>query len=554
MTQQTVLLRQLWHNQPPQGYRYRALIKADPYSWDEGRSFWLLANPTLAQNHTVLATHVWAEQDQSLAYPPAVGATISFNADVSPYMRKNGIPGFGLINLRNVVVEEEDGAHLAEADYDMTEDDITADEFVLAATEALAGTAGDLLLTNLDSTDAANGRLEQNIAAGAHWRTEKLTQRIQFNERLANLALLIEEVTGEFIQAWQRAQAVAADLARLQAELVDDPDMEEERHDLQKLANRQRDLAAAYWRWQPPQPIDEEAPIEASSTATSQSLSTAPFTPTVQQQDTAETPQPSVLQPLAVAPVSELPIAEQEAPQFDIRQMIADELKTASPKATPSVPSTPKRKATKRPPAPQATHGQATPPDVPVPISLQDQPADSAMTQAGQTAAPATTPTVEGEAANGLLSDDELLAGKLDEAVLEEPTGTEQNTDSPSPFSERAKDIKSRHAQIVKQVWRLVYRKQPRKRHGAPYILAQIKDGRRRDTDHLKLIGLKAIVELLDLLGVRPTRKDLGSYLGYDLPEGWSLVKLRQEKLPQEDERVREEIVRDIRITMAVAA
>jgi len=89
----------------------------------------------------------------------------------------------------------------------------------------------------------------------------------------------------------------------------------------------------------------------------------------------------------------------------------------------------------------------------------------------------------------------------------------------------------------------------------APYSLAQIKDGRRRETDHLKLIGLKAIVELLAMVGERPTSKELGNrYLGYDLPKGWSPSKLSQKKLSLEDERVREEIVNEVRATMLAGA
>jgi hypothetical protein len=514
MTQQTVLLRQLWHDQPPNGYRFRATIQADPYSRDEGRSFWVLSNPTLLKNRTVLASHMWATQDQTLPYAPPIGATISFDAQVSPYMRRNGIPGFGLINLHNVAIEPAAGVDALAADYDTGEDDTTADEFALAVTEPL---------TELDLDDIASGRMEQNIVVGAQRRSEKLSQRIQFNARLATLARLQEEVTAEFLTLGQRALTIVADLAQLDAEIAADPDMEEERRDLQQLATRQRDLAAASWRWQPSTVAESGASANANS---SQIAPTSPLT--VSEPPSATTP--------SAAPISEPPPPEEEAPQFDILGAIKAELAARHPAAPPIRITPPRQKASKRPPAPQ-TQREAMP--------LADAP------PAVSSVAPLLpVPPIEG-VADEWQHEDAAFVAELAEATAEEANAAEPDAAMPAPTSERTRDNLARPLQIVEQVWYLVQHKQPRQGHHAAYTLAQIKDGRRRETDHLKLIGLKAILELLTLLGERPTRKELGNrYLGYDLPKAWALSKLSQEKLPLEDEQVRAEIVSEIKATL----
>ncbi len=559
MTQQTKLLRQLWHSQPAEGYRFRATIKADPYSRDVGHSLWLLVNPTLAQNRTVLASHMWAKQDQSGSHPPPVGAIICFDAEVSPYMRTNGMGGFGLINLRNVAVEALAEVRLNVEDHDMSRSEIAANQFALPA--------APLVLAAMERQAAADqavmlaaSRPEQSIVAGAQRRSEKLNRRIQVNERLANLALLVEDVTEQFLQIWQYAQATAADLAQMQEDITADPELSEERQDLQQLSSRLQELAATYWRWQPPQPTAHEQPAAVVLASTPPAL---PPTPTLVAQPEPPTPaaaaQPEPLMPAAAAqpeppmpaaaaqpepptpaaaaqpeppippapamqpelpaepatlplkPATMLP-AEPEVPQPDLRQMIADAMAKAHPAATAieaafAAPALP-RISFKRPLA-----GAAIRPYSP---ALVGPPLPTAAEQA---------PTEE------------------------QTEAEEQGRTASQPPAVRAKDLRVQRNQIVDSVWHLVQRKQPPHGHHAPYTLAEIKDGQRRDTDHLKLLGLKAIIALLDQ---RPTRKELGNrYLGYDLPREWSISYLDQKKLSQEDERVREEIVGEIKASMA---
>ncbi len=543
MTQQNVMLHQLWQNQPPQGNRFRAMIKADPYSWDEGRSLWLLINPTLVQSRTVLASHMWVKQDHSMTFSPPIGATITFNADVSPYMRKNGMSGFGLINLRNVLVEAEAGAYVAGADYEIIRDDITVDEFALQATALLAQIDDGELLVELDLVDVASGRLEQSIVAGVKSRTGKLAQRMQFNERIANLALLQEEVTGKFLQLWQQSQAAATELARLEVEIGDDPESEAERLDLQQLATRQREMAAAYWHWQPPQ-LAEEMSSEAANAASGDA-------PADTVTDQAET----TISPPVVVIANEQTEAEADVARAALRRMIAETLEAEHPNAMPAVLApTVRTKTAKRQPKLPATLPSATLIELPAAISPLDEPTNAAIAEPEQIIDSLTTLAVEESSAQSLLDEQELPTGRLDGASLEEPPDPEQPKGSPTPVTERARDMRGWHEQIVAEVWHLVQRKQPHDGRVAPYSLAQIKDGRRRETDHLKLIGLKAIVELLALVGERPTSKELARYLGYDLPKGWSPSKLPLRKLPQEDEQVREGVVSEVRTTMRIGA
>ncbi|PZS06154.1 MAG: hypothetical protein DLM69_00340 [Candidatus Chloroheliales bacterium] len=353
-----------------------------------------------------------------------IGATISFNADVYPYTRTNGFSGFGLINIRNVEVEAEAGAYVAGADYEMVGNDISGEEFALTASESLLG--------DFDFTDVASGGLEQNIAVGAQRRTEKLNQRIQFNERLAYLALLLEEVTGQFLQVGQRAQAAAADLAQLEAEVADYPELEEERRDLQQLATRQRELAATYWRWQPPQ-LTEEVSSGASNIAASQSALITAAAATVAPPAPIQTGQPSTPPPLAATAVSDQTDAEQEDARTALRQMIAEALEAAHPNAMPTALATAVRqKASKRVPKPPAPLKKAALIDLPASIAPQDQPVLTAMTGAEQITAPATMPNVEDELADELLGDAELPIGKLDEAGLGEPTDIGQRMVHPA--------------------------------------------------------------------------------------------------------------------------
>jgi len=537
MTQQTKLLRQLWHSQSAEGYRFRATIKADPYSRDVGHSLWLLVNPTLAQNRTVLASHMWAKQDQSGSHPPPVGASICFDAEVSPYMRTNGMGGFGLINLRNVAVEALAEVRLNVEDHDMSRSEIAANQFALPA--------APLVLAAMERQAAADqaamlvaSRPEQSIVAGAQRRSEKLNQRIQVNERLANLALLVEDVTEQFLQIWQYAQATAADLTQMQKDITADPDLSEERQDLQQLSSRLQELAATYWRWQPPQPTAHEQPAAVVLAITPPA---PPSTPAAAMQPEPPTPAAAVQPELppepaaatqpepptpAVATQPELPAepatlplklatilpAEPEVPQPDLRQMIADAMAKAHPvaiaiEAAFAAPALP-RISFKRPLAGAVIRPyNPAPPGPPVPAATE-------------------------------------------QVQTEEQTEAEEQGRTASPLpAVRAKDLRVQRNQIVDSVWHLVQRKQPPHGHHAPYALAEIKDGQRRDTDHLKLLGLKAIIALLDQ---RPTRKELGNrYLGYDLPREWSISYLDQKKLSQEDERVREEIVDEIKASMA---
>ncbi len=517
MTQQIALLRQLWQNQPPQGYRFRATIKADPYSREEGRSMWILLNPTVAQSRNVIASHMWVTQDQSLPYPPAVGATITFNADVHSYRRTDGSSGFGLVNLRNVVIEAEAGAYVAGADYMNTRDEIMADEFALEATELLAQiAAGEALPSVFDLSDVASGRLEQNIVAQAHQRTAKLNQRIEFNARLADLARQLEQVTAQFLQISGQAQAAASGLTLLEAEIADDPMLEEERKALQQLAARQRDLAAAYWRWQPLSPAESDfAPVN---------LTTASVADAATQVD-ASGELPSA---------GEVTAIEEEDDHFSLLDIINAALDEVATSAPPIVaPPSPSRKASKRKPAPQAI---AAPP-------AETPPPDYAAIMQSE-------PTAVSDAVAVYEVAEPLPIEMQAEDEIEQPLATEPVVVSRSTVTKRAKDLKAWHGQIVEQVWQMVQRLQPHDSRVAPYTLAQIKDGRRRDTDHLKMIGLKAIIELLTLLDKAPTRKELGNYLGYDMREEWSSVKLNQRRLPQADEQVRVEIVKELSQTL----
>lgn len=511
MTQQMTILRELWRNQPLDGYRFRATIQADPYSRDEGRAMWILANPTLARSRTVLASHMWATQDQSGPYPPPVGATISFDARVRPYRRTNGDPGFGLINICNVIIEAESGGYAGQ--FDSATDDITVDEFAEAVAAPLAAAFEEALMR------LGNDELGQNIAAEVQRRTEKLTLRLAYNARLATLAQQLEEVRQQFFQVWQRAQASTADFAQLEAELAADPDFEEERLNLQQLATRQRDLVAAS-SWQLPPP----AQAASASSADRAIPGAADTTPLIVE---AAVTDPQA--PVTVAEAAPAPAEADEAPQFDILEAIKAELDARYPNVAPAIRVTPPRQ--------KGGRQKATPQAKLEPAKLE--PATSTEPAApGEDEPPAlviTPPPILG-AVDQWNEENELAAQPAPEL-------------SPaSPSTERARDVYARNMQIVDDVWHLVQQKQPRSGHHAAYTLAQIKDGRRRETDHLKLLGLKAILELLTLVGERPTRKELGNrYLGYDLPKGWSLAKLIQEKLPLEDEHVREEIVNEIK-------
>lgn len=503
MTQQTTLLRKLWQEQTAQGYRFRATVKADRYNWDEARAFWMIVNPTLIRERTVLASHMWVQQDQSLAYPPPVGAIISFDAEVTPYRRKNGTFGFGLHHLCNVRIEAEVDAELT--DYAMNAEEVY-DELEL--TDELAEVA---------TTTWSSGGVEQNIAAAAQRRTERLTQHIQFNARIAALAQRQEEVTTQFLQAWQQAQAVAADMAKLTAEIDGDPNLAEERAALQQLADLQRDLAAAYWHWQPTQPPEDTPPTDFGVTEPPFTPSAATITTTMPSAAT-ELPAP-LLPPIpaatspAAATVLAPPIAvvdepAVDLPEIDLMTMIRSALPTHDTSASPP-PAL--RKAPKR---------QVAPPP---------RDAGEAADVLAAVAAPPTTSATPPQAAHSL-----------------PPPSTAPTVAAP-PATKRARDQRALHDAIVEQVWKLVQRLQPLAVHVAPYTLAQIKDGRIRETDHLKLIGLKAILAALAVVDERPTRKELARYLGYDLPKAWSLSKLSAERLPQEDEKVQVEVVREVK-------
>lgn len=512
MTQQTTLLRKLWQEQTEQGYRFRATIKSESYNRDEARSFWMLVNPTLLRERTVLASHMWVQQDQSLAYPPSVGAIISFEAEITPYRRKNGTSGFGLHHVHNVRIEAEMDAELT--DYAMSEEEMRDELELEAELAALPAIVWD------------NAGAEQNIAAAAQQRSARLTQHIEFNARIASLAQRQEKVTTQFLQAWQQAQTVAADLAKLAAEIDGDPNLTEEREALQQLANLQRDLATTYWHWQPAQSPEDSLsiasmviePPAAPRTTTVPTSSAATVPPTTSGEAVIA---PTILAPLVppvqqlagrpdVATVFESPIAVEEEPEIDLMQMIKSALPTHD--APPASPPTPRR-------APQRQV-----------VSPLNHDAHAAIDRhnLADPLAPNTAATHS-------------------ETAHPEPPPHSAHTRATQPTAKKMRDQRALHDAIVEQVWKLVQRLQPTPPHTAPYTLAQIKDGRLRETDHLKLIGLKAILASLALDEERPTRKELARYLGYDLPKAWSLSKLSEERLPQADEKVQVEILREIK-------